>query len=384
MYRRQLGEAIEKARPLFPILTILGPRQSGKTTLAQALFPKKPYVNFEKLDLRVQALEDPEGFLRRYPDGAVFDEIQEIPTLLSYLMLFVDAAKRNDLFVLTGSHQTKIKEGISQSLAGRTAIFRLLPLSLLELQTEKSMEESILYGGYPRAHQAPLPLTNLFSSYYQTYVERDISALSRIHNLNQFALFVRLLAGRIGQLLNLEAIGGEVGISASTVREWISLLEASYIIFRLHPYHENFGKRLIKSPKVYFTDTGLACYLLGIESVEQLQRDPLRGALFENLMVLELVKTRYNQGLDPNLFFYRDSQGKEVDVIYQRGRELIPIEIKSSQTYNSSFLDSVNAFHQLVKERAPKSFLIYGGEKGQVHSTTLLPWKEAAQALITV
>ena len=381
MYERHLKKAIEEARSFFPILTILGPRQSGKTTLAQALFPQKPYVNFEKLDLRMRALEDPEGFLNQYPDGAVFDEIQEIPELLSYLMLFVDAAKRNDLFVLTGSHQTKIKEGVSQSLAGRTAIFRLLPLSLLELQTEKNIEEAILYGGYPRAQRMPLPLTNLFSSYYQTYVERDISSLSRIHNLNQFALFVRLLAGRVGQLLNLEALGGEVGISASTVREWLSLLEASYIIFRLQPYHENFGKRLIKSAKIYFADTGLVCYLLGIETTEQLQRDPLRGALFENLIVLELMKARYNQGLDPNLFFYRDSQGKEVDVIYQKGKELIPIEIKSSQTYNSSFLDSVRSFHDLVKGRAPKSFLIYGGEKGQVHSTTLLSWKDAAQAV---
>jgi uncharacterized protein len=382
VYLRQMKKEIENIRHKSPMITILGPRQAGKTTLAKEAFPEKPYVNFEKLDLRLQALEDPQGFLQRFPEGAIFDEIQEIPSLLSYLMVFVDEKNQNDLFVLTGSHQAKVKEGVSQSLAGRTAIFRLLPLSLFELQEDRTIEEAILYGGYPRAQQLSFPLTNLYSSYYQTYVERDISSLSNIHNLNQFAVFVKLLAGRIGQLLNLEGIGGEVGVSASTIREWISLLEASYIIFRLTPYYENFGKRLIKSPKIYFTDTGLASYLLGIENGEQLQRDPLRGNLFENLIILELMKARYNQGLDPNLFFYRDSHGKEVDLIYQKGRELVPIEIKSSQTYNSSFLDTLRSFEALAKERAPKSFLIYGGEPGRVHSTTLLKWKEASKIIM--
>lgn len=331
----------------------------------------------------MQAIEDPLGFIKKFPDGAVFDEIQEVPDLLSYLMVFVDEIKRNDLFVLTGSHQKKLKEGAGQSLAGRTAIFRLLPLSLQEMGGKQSIDEAILYGGYPRAQSLPLPLTQLFSSYHQTYIERDISSLSRIHNLNQFVLFVRLLAGRIGQLLNLDSLGADVGISSSTAREWLTLLEASYLIIRLPPYHENFGKRLIKSPKIYFTDTGLACYLLGIENVQQLERDPLRGALFENLMILELIKARYNQGLDPNLFFYRDSQGKEVDLIMQRGHTLIPIEIKSSQTYNSSFLDTLRYFHDLVKERAPKSFLIYGGEAGMVQKTTLLPWTAGVEAITT-
>lgn len=380
MFPRLMAKTIQDIHHTVPIVTILGPRQSGKTTLAKTLFPHKPYVNFEKLDVRLQALEDPDSFLQRFREGAIFDEIQEVPSLLSYLLPFVDEIGKNDLFILTGSHQTKIKEGISQSLAGRTAILKLYPLSLEELnKTDRTIEEAILFGGYPRAQSLPFPLTNLFSSYYQTYVERDISSLSRIHNLNQFGLFVRLLAGRIGQLVNLESIGGEIGISASTVREWISLLEASHITFRLHPYHENFGKRLIKSPKIYFTDTGLACYLLGIENPEQLQRDPLRGLLFENLIILELMKARCNLGLDPNLYFYRDSLGKEVDALYQRGRELIPIEIKSSRTYNSAFLDSLLLFHNLAKERAPKSFLIYGGEGGKVHSTTLLSWQQAAR-----
>ncbi len=379
MFLRQMAEEIKKARHNYPIITILGPRQSGKTTLSKKIFTDKPYVNFEKLDLRMQALEDPEGFLQRYPDGAIFDEIQEVPGLLSYLMVCVDEKNRNDLFVLTGSHQTKVKEGITQSLAGRTAIFRLLPLSLLEISIERSMEEAMLYGGYPRAQLLPLPLSQLYSSYYQTYVERDISSLSNIHNLNQFALFVKLLAGRIGQLLNLESLGGEVGISASTVREWISLLEASYIVFRLFPYHENFGKRLIKSPKIYFTDTGLASYLLGIETVEQLQRDPIRGNLFENLIILEFIKARYNKGLDPHLYFYRDSQGKEVDLIYQRGRELIPIEIKSSKTYNSSFLDTIHYFQALVKERAARGYLLYGGEEGVIRSVALLNWRKTSK-----
>jgi predicted AAA+ superfamily ATPase len=383
MFPRQMTKTIETLRKTMPILTILGPRQSGKTTLAKTTFPEKPYVNFEQLDIRMQALEDPNGFLKRYPKGAIFDEIQEVPPILSYLLPFVDEIGENDLFVLTGSHQTKVKEGISQSLAGRTAILKLYPLSLKELdQNQRSMEEAILWGGYPRAQNLNFPLTNLFSSYYQTYVERDISSLSRIHNLNQFGLFVRLIAGRIGQLVNLESLGNDVGISASTVKEWLSLLEASHILFRVHPYHENFGKRLIKSHKIYFTDTGLACYLLGIENQEQLQRDPLKGSLFENLIMLELVKTRCNQGLDPNLYFYRDRQGKEVDVIYQKGRELIPIEIKSSSTYNSSFLDSLLLFQKLAENRVPQSFLIYGGQEGKVHDTTLLSWQNAANTVI--
>ncbi|MBX9743623.1 MAG: ATP-binding protein [Chlamydiales bacterium] len=383
MFSRRMSQIIQKLRKTMTIVTILGPRQSGKTTLAKVVFPEKPYVNFEQLDIRLQALEDPKSFLQRYPKGAVFDEIQEVPALLSYLLPFVDEIGLNDLFVLTGSHQTKIKEGISQSLAGRTAILKLYPLSLEELgQNQRSLEEAVLFGGYPRAQGLQFPLTNLFSSYYQTYVERDISSLSRIHNLNQFSLFVRLIAGRIGQLVNLESLGGDVGISASTVREWISLLEASHILFRLHPYYENFGKRLIKSHKIYFTDTGLACYLLGIENQDQLQRDPLKGSLFENLIILELMKARYNQGLDPNLYFYRDRQGKEVDVIYQKGRELIPIEIKSSSTYNSSFLDTLLLFHKIAEKRTSKSFLIYGGQEGKVHNTTLLPWQDAASALI--
>lgn len=193
---------------------------------------------------------------------------------------------------------------------------------------------------------------------------------------------MRFLAGRIGQLLNLESLGSEVGISASTAREWISLLEASYLIFRLPPYHANFGKRLIKSPKIFFTDTGLACYLLGVENITQLQRDPMRGALFENLMILELIKARYNEGLDPNMFFYRDTQGKEVDLIIQKGYELIPIEIKSSQTYNTAFLDNLRYFHSLAKERAPKSFLIYDGQPAEIQNTSLLSWHDAAQKIL--
>jgi predicted AAA+ superfamily ATPase len=296
-------------------------------------------------------------------------------------MVFVDEKNRNDLFVLTESHQIRAKKGISQSLAGRTAIFRLLPLSLFEIGLERSLEEAILYGGYPRAQQLPFPLADLYSSYYQTYVERDISSLSRIHNLNQFGLFIKLLAGRIGQLLNLESLSGEVGISASTVREWISLLEASHLIFRLFPYYENFGKRLIKSPKIYFTDTGLASWLLGIETVEQLQLDPLRGNLFENLMVLELMKARLNQGLDPQLYFFRDSHGNEVDLIWQQGRELIPVEIKSSQTYNSSFLEHLRHFEALAGNRTRASYLLYGGEEGKIHSTTLLNWRNASKIM---
>lgn len=380
MFQRKMEKTAQNLRKSMPIITILGPRQSGKTTLAKMMAPQKPYVNFEQLDMRAKVIEDPRGFLKQYPEGAIFDEVQEVPEILSYLLPVVDQMGVNDLFILTGSHQAKVRDKVSQSLAGRTAILRLYPLSLQELELkERSIEEALLFGGYPRAQTLSFPLTNLFSSYYQTYVERDIASLSRIHNLNQFGLFVKLVAGRIGQLVNLESLGNDVGISASTVREWLSLLEASHIVFRFHPYHDNFGKRLIKSPKIYFTDTGLACYLLGIESPEQLARDPLRGSLFENLMILELMKSRYNQGLDPNLYFYRDRQGKEVDVLYQKGRELIPIEIKSSITFNTSFLDSLASFCALSQSK--KRVLIYGGEGGLVNETTLLSWQNAADAL---
>jgi predicted AAA+ superfamily ATPase len=245
-----------------------------------------------------------------------------------------------------------------------------------------SLDEVLIKGGYPRIYKDKLDPTKAYRNYFQTYVERDLRQLINVKDLVQFERFIRILAGRIGQILNMEEVGGEIGISSHTVKEWISILEASFIVFRLHPYFENFGKRIIKSPKLYFTDTGLAVYLLGIENEMQMSRDPLRGHLFENLILLELMKTRLNRGLDPQLYYYRDVQKNEVDIIFKNGNDLIPIEVKSSKTYHSEFLGTIHFFQNLVKTRAPKGFLVYAGEQEQtIHSIKLVNYKQASEII---
>lgn len=383
MFQRDIDKELQDLSKDYPVVTVVGPRQSGKTTLVQHVFPDKPYVNLEALDTRNLAMNDPRGFLERYPEGAVLDEIQRCPSLLSYIQVVVDQKGMKGMFILTGSHQLELHEAVAQSLAGRTALLTLLPMSLRELAKahfDESVDEALLKGGYPRVYKDQLDPTKAYRNYFQTYVERDLRQLITVKDLTQFERFVRILAGRIGQILNMEEIGGEIGISAHTVKEWISILEASFILFRLQPYFENFGKRIIKSPKLYFTDTGLAAYLLGIETVHQMGRDPLRGHLFENLILLELMKTRLNQGLDPQLYYFRDMQRKEIDVIFKYGNELIPIEIKSSKTYNSEFLESLHYFQSLTKERSPVGYLIYAGKQEQrIHSIQLLNYKHASQ-----
>lgn len=368
-----MSHTIKDLAQKYPIVTLLGPRQSGKTTLVKDAFPNKPYINLESPDLQAIARADPRGFLKQYSNGAILDEIQRIPELLSYIQVMIDAREDKGLFILTGSHQFKLQQAITQSLAGRTAILTLLPMSLSELTQagfNLSIDEALLHGGYPRLFKDSLNPTQTYDSYFQTYVERDLRQLAYVKDLTQFQKFVQLAAGRIGGLLNLESLSSDVGVSSNTIKEWISLLEASFIIIRLQPYHENFGKRAIKSPKLYFTDVGLACYLLGIENTTQLARDPLRGNLFENLILLELMKHRLNQSLPPKLYFFRDTRGHEVDFIHQSGHQLIPIEVKSSMTFNTSFLKNLNFFHDLVSERCPTGFLIYGGS----HEQTLTPF----------
>lgn len=373
MFKRQLASILAKLASQFPVVTIIGPRQSGKTTLAQSTFSHTAYVNLEALDVQEMARSDPRGFLKQYPDGAILDEIQRVPELLSYIQVIVDQSEKKGLFILTGSHQFQLHQAISQSLAGRTALLTLLPMSLSELSQAGitlSIDDALLQGGYPRLFKEKLDPTITYRSYFQTYVERDLRQLAHIKDLTQFQKFVQLCAGRIGQLLNLESLSGDVGVSSNTLKEWLSLLEASFIIIRLQPYFENFGKRMIKSPKLYFTDVGLACHLLGIENTTQLARDPLRGNLFENLVLLELMKYRHNQALSPNLYFFRDTRGNEVDFIFQAGHRLIPIEIKAAQTYNASFLKNLSYFQDLTNDRAPTGYLIYGG----THEQTIGPF----------
>lgn len=383
MYYRIMQEELKSSAMQLPIVTVLGPRQSGKTTLVRETFPEKPYVNMESLHVRELATSDPVAFLEQYPEGAIFDEIQEVPTLLSYIQVRVDQSHRKGEFILTGSHQLELNAAISQSLAGRVALLHLLPMSLEELMIagiKKSLDETLYEGCYPRIHADQLNPTKTYASYVRTYIEKDIRMILQVHNLNLFQKFMVLCASRVGQILNKESLAGEVGVSSKTIGHWLSILEACYIIYILPPYFNNFGKRVVKSPKIYFCDVGLVAYLLGIETVEQMSRDPLKGNLFENLVVNELMKARYNQGLEPRLYFYQESSRNEVDLIYQRGHELIPIEIKSSRTYNSSFTDGINKFKKVAGDKCVSPYLIYSGdEEIKIGDVQLLNYRNSAK-----
>lgn len=388
MFYRLMQKELEKAAKQLPIVTILGPRQSGKTTLVKQTFPDMPYVNLESIHIRTLATIDPVAFLEQYPDGAILDEIQEVPQLLSYIQVRVDAKGRKGEFILTGSHQLELNQAISQSLAGRVAILHLLPLSLEELTMagiKKSVDATLYEGCYPRVHADQLNPTKTYASYVRTYLERDIRMILQVHNLDLFQKFMVLSASRVGQIFNKDNMAGEVGVSAKTIGHWLSILEACYIVYRLPPYFENFGKRVVKSPKIYFCDVGLVAYLLGIETVDQMTRDPLRGHLFENLVVNELMKARFNQGLDPRLYFFQITGRHEVDLIYQRGYELIPIEVKSSRTFNPSLLSGIKSFAKIAPDRYVDPYLIYSGdEELKIGEVQLLNFRNAAKIVSTM
>lgn len=356
-FRRLLGE--------YPIVTLIGPRQAGKTTLARQLLPDYAYVNLELPEIRQFAQQDPKAFLAQFPGRVILDEIQRVPELLSYLQVAVDAEPQAGRFVLTGSHQLALREAIAQSLAGRTALLHLLPFSIAELRQNNlglaSFSDYIYQGFLPRIYDQQQRPTPAYSNYYQTYVERDVRLLINIKDAAQFEKFIKLLAGRAGQLMDYSSLAGDVGVSANTIRHWLSILEASFVIYKLPPYFENFGKRLIKSAKYYFIDTGLLCFLLGIESSAQVARDPLLGQLFENLVVMDFVKNIYNQGRLANLYFYRDSNGLEADLLYQQGRNLVPMEIKSSSTYKPELLKGLIRVREL-SDIMINPCLIYSGE----------------------
>jgi len=362
IYRTLTTELIAMAKS-YPVVTVLGPRQSGKTTLVKATFPQKAYVSLENLDERSFALSDPRGFLARFPKGAIFDEIQRSPELLSYIQGVVDEQEIKGQYILTGSHQFSLHNAISQSLAGRTAVLKLLPLSVKELcdaGIHLPLNELMCHGMYPRIYKDKLDPFKVYRDYTQTYLERDIRHIINIKDLTLFHHFLKLCAGRVGQLFNSSAISNELGVSTNTIREWLSILEASFVIMRLPPFYENLGKRLIKSHKIYFTDVGLACYLLDISTPEQLARDPLRGNLFENLVITDFIKNLLNIGHEPSCYFYRDSNQNEVDLIFKQANLFIPIEIKSSQTFNPSFLKGLDYFNQ-VQKKTPRGYLIYAG-----------------------
>jgi uncharacterized protein len=377
MFKRLLSDKIKVWAGQYPVVTITGPRQSGKTTLARALFPSHRYVSLEDLDQRRFAQEDPRGFLEEYQAGAVIDEIQNVPDLVSYLQGEVDRDDRSGRFILTGSRQFEMMESVSQSLAGRTAIARLLPLAFAEtpgLAEVKAPEVLIFRGFYPRIHDRGLDPAEAYSFYVSTYLERDVRQMSQVIDLAVFGKFLQLCAGRCGQLLNLSALSNELGVTHPTIRRWISILEASHIVKLLQPWHANIGKRLVKTPKLYFIDTGVACHLLGIETADQVRSHPLGGALFENMIVAEALKQRFSAGRTDNLFFYRDHPGNEVDLLltYADGQD--GFEIKSSRTITPSFFSGLNTYEQTVSKLRTRS-IVYGGHEGRVEKgTRILPW----------
>lgn len=385
MFKRQMGKELRSMAKQYPVVTVTGPRQTGKTTLVREVFSEKPYANLESLRTGELAETDPIGFLDSFPNGAILDEIQRCPKLLSEIQVRVDESDIKGMFILTGSHQVGLRGAIAQSLAGRTSILHLLPMSMQEFHNEKiefTLDEILYQGCYPRIYKDNLDPTKAYGNYVQTYLETDLRQMIEIKNLQLFQTFLKLCAGRIGQIFKKENLANEVGVTAKTIAHWLSILEASHLIFMLPPYFENFGKRTVKSPKLYFCDVGLAAYLLGIENVTQIERDPLRGNLVENLVILELIKTRWNQGLEHRLFFYRDSHQNEIDVLFQRGHELVPIEIKSAKTFNKSFLKGLSLFKRLVGERCRNPALIYSGvDELQVNDVQLLHFSHAGKAL---
>ena len=351
----------------YPVLTITGPRQSGKTTLARATFPGKRYVSLENPDERLFATQDPKGFLDRFPDGAILDEVQHCPDLLSYLQTRVDREKRMGLFVLTGSQNFQLISRITQSLAGRAGLVQLLPFSLAELATADlaptDLNDFLLKGLYPPLYDRELDPPEWYGNYLMTYLERDVRQIAKVHDLILFQRFVRMCAARTGQLLNLSSLASDCGVSQGTARNWITILQASYVLFLLQPHHENFGKRLVKTPKLYFHDTGLAAALLGIQDADHMSVHPARPALFETFVVNEFLKARYNAGLASNLYFWRDNVGNEVDIVAESGSQLQPVEVKSGKTLAEDAFDGLRRWLKFAGKKSGHPLLVYGGEE---------------------
>ena len=366
MIERSMAATARELWMRYPVVTITGPRQSGKTTLARSVFPDAEYVNLEVPDVRDEAIRDARGFMERHRAPVVFDEIQNAPELVGYVQSETDMAGRNSMYVLTGSHQPALQAAVSQSLAGRTGILELMPLSIGELTrhgVRKSRDRWMFDGFMPRIYNNGPEPAQLYADYFRTYVERDVRQLANLRNLRTFETFIRLLAGRVAQLLNIESLAGDVGMSATTVREWISLLEASYVIRLLRPYYRNFGKRFVKSPKVYFVETGLACSLLGIKSAGQVAVHPLVGSLFENMVVMEAFKRRLNRGAGDDLYFMRTGRGVEVDLAIENAGKLDLFEIKAGATFHDSMADGLRAMEKTIPQETGRKCVIYAGRE---------------------
>ena len=382
MVHRCLASCLRDAAASFPVVTLTGPRQSGKTTLCRAEFPDKVYANLEAPDTRAFALDDPRGFLAQFHDGAVLDEIQRAPELLSYLQGLVDEDPSPGRWILTGSQNLAMMDSVNQSLAGRTAVLRLLPLSLDEVSAfanaPQTLEEVLFTGGYPRILDRNIPVSDWLASYVATYIERDVRQLSNVGDLNLFQKFVSLCAGRTGQLLNYSNLAADCGITQPTAKKWLSILEASYLVFLQPNWSGNHRKRLVKMPKLHFLDVGLACWLLGIRAPGQLEAHPLRGALFETWVVTEILKHRWHRGVSGPLNFYRDRSGLEADILMQGPEHTVLAEAKAGQTVSS---DSFKTLHRVASglEARPlvQEVLVYGGEDLQQRTDALLlPWRK--------
>ena len=379
MIARILATELAQCAKEYPVVTIFGPRQAGKTTLAKMTFPGYACRSLEDPDFRLLAQKDPRGVLDAFPDGVILDEVQRVPELLSYIQGYVDKKPgKKGWFILSGSHQPMLHEAVSQSLAGRTAVLTLFPFSAAELAAYPGSPDTftrILQGGYPRMHEEKLAAGRYFASYLATHVERDVRQLVNIKNLSLFQNFLKLLAGRVGQLLNLSSLANDAGVTSTTLRAWLDVLKACYLVIELQPWFENVGKRVVKSTKVYFTDTGLLCHLLGITEAGQLARDPLRGSIFENHVILELYKTELNAGRQPDFFFYRDSHGNEVDLVIRTGRRLRPVEIKSAATFVPEFTRGLEKFAALFPKQTVTGKTVYynGGDAFHFQDVQILP-----------
>ena len=381
---RQVEAELKRCAHFFPVVTILGPRQSGKTTLAKKFFPDYAYYNLEDPELYELARNDINAFFALLTLPCIIDEVQRVPNLLSRIQVIVDEKKQNAIFILTGSFQQELKQAVSQSLAGRTALLNLLPFSIQEIRSASldfTKDEYLYQGFMPRHYAEGQPVDLLYRSYFQTYVERDVQSILNVRHKAQFEKFLRLLAGRIGQVINYESLSNDTGVSSMTIAEWVSVLESSFVVFRLEAYFKNYTKRLIKSPKIYFYDTGLASYLLGIKSPEQVGRDPLVGNLFENMVVLELLKSQYNRGQEKSLYYFRDSKGFEIDLIVDNGRSIMPIEIKSASTVNPEFSRNLKKFMAIASDATAPSVVYSGKLEYESNGIRYVNFKHCGQIL---
>lgn len=381
MVKRILAEKLKFLSRKYPVVCVLGPRQSGKTTLVKAVFPHLDYVNLENLDSRQFAVGDPRAFLAAYPTGVIIDEAQRAPDLFSYIQTESDKRGRVGQFVLTGSQNILLQQNISQSLAGRAALLKLLPFSLEELKNSpyhlSTSEKYILRGFYPRLYDKKLAPSDWYPGYVQSYVEKDLRLIKNITDLAAFQKFLKMCAGRIGQVLNLSSLGNDCGITHNTAKAWLSVLEASYIVFLLQPYYKNFNKRLIKCPKLYFYDTGLACFLLGIQSEKQLLTHYLHGGLFESFVISEIIKHSFGRGREHYCYFWRDRTGHEIDCVMERPEGLLPVEIKSGKTVNEDYFNGLKYWAKLTGKNKPLAYVVYNGEETQKRSyANVVAWKD--------